>query len=79
MNYTAEEVYELVGKQDKTAGVTFKSGTEPYEQYGPFVTVQFLYGQREREALDQQIMDPASKTSGRLKVKYLYANCRRKK
>ena len=72
MNYSAEEVYQLVGKQDKTAGVTFKSGTEPYERYGPFVTVQFLYGQREREALDQRIVDPASKTSQRLKVKYLY-------
>jgi hypothetical protein len=72
MNYSAEEVYGLVGKQDKTAGITFKSGTEPYERYGPFVTVQFLYGQREREELNQRIMNPASKTSARLKVKYLY-------
>jgi hypothetical protein len=74
MNYSAEEVYELVGKKDKTAAVTFKPGSEPYDLYGQYVTVQFLYTQREREEMDMRIKDPDIKTLARLKVKNLYSD-----
>ena len=34
MKYTNEEIYFLVGKEDKIAGVTFKYGSEAYNTYG---------------------------------------------
>jgi len=36
MNYTIEEIYLLVGKDDKTAGLTFKYGSDAFKKYGSF-------------------------------------------
>jgi hypothetical protein len=71
MNYSEEEVYTLVGKQDKTATVIFKTNSDSFELYGPHVTVLFLYTQYEREELDQRITNPDSITPGIIKVRHL--------
>ncbi len=52
MNYTIEEIYALVGEDDKTAGLTFKYESEAYYLYGSFITVLFVYTQYEREEMD---------------------------
>lgn len=71
MNYTIEEIYCLVGKEDKTAGLTFKYKSEAFEKYGSFITVVFIYTQYEREEMDNLIqIEPFSK-DGRVKAKYL--------
>ena len=49
MDYTLEEIYQIVGKEDKTAGLTFKYGSESFNNYGQFITVDFIYTQKERE------------------------------
>ena len=71
MDYSEEEVYLLVGREDKTAGVIFKSGSDSYKLYGGHVTVLFLYTQYEREELDNRIKNPDSFTSGIIKVRHL--------
>ena len=71
MDYSEEEVYLLVGREDKTAGVTFKSGSDSYKLYGGHVTVLFLYTQYEREELDNRVKNPDSFTSGIIKVRHL--------
>jgi hypothetical protein len=73
VNYTEEEVYELVGMQDKTATVSFKSDSESYSVYGPHVTVVFRYTQYEREELDQRVKNQETRTAGRVKVNHLYS------
>lgn len=71
MNYTIEEIYCLVGKEDKTVGLTFKYKSEAFEKYGSFITVIFIYTQYEREEMDNLIqVEPFSK-DGRIKAKYL--------
>lgn len=71
MNYSEEEVYSLVGRQDKTATVIFKTDSEAFKLYGPHVTVVFLYTQYEREELDKRIETTDSKTSATIKVRHL--------
>jgi len=71
MDYSEEEVYLLVGRQDKTAGVTFKTGSDSYKLYGGHITVLFLYTQYEREELDNRIKTPDSYTYGIIKVRHL--------
>lgn len=71
MNYSEEEVYSLVGRQDKTATVIFKSDSDSFKLYGPHVTVLFLYTQYEREELDNRIKNPDSKNSAIITVRHL--------
>jgi hypothetical protein len=71
MNYSEEEIYSLVGKQDKTATVIFKTGCESFKLYSHHVTVLFLYTQYEREELDKRIESSDSKTSALIKIKHL--------
>ena len=71
MEYTLEEIYALVGKEDKTAGLTLKYGSEAHNTYGQFVTVVFLYSQKEREHLDQIINEKPWKNHGYVKARYL--------
>lgn len=71
MDYTLEEIYLLVGKEDKTASLTFKRGSNAFKNYGSYVTVVFLYSQNEREELDNKIKNKPYISSGNLKVKYL--------
>jgi hypothetical protein len=71
MDYTTEEIYYLVGKEDKTTNVTFKYGSQSEKLYGDFITVVFIYSQKEREELDQKIKEPPFKNTGFIKAKYL--------
>ena len=79
MNYSEEEVYQLVGKQDKTATVGFKTDSESYKLYGTHVTVLFLYDQYEREELDERVKDPNNRTMGKIKVRHLTSNLDKEK
>jgi len=71
MDYSEEEVYALVGRQDRTATVIFKTDSDSFKLYGPHVTVLFLYTQYEREELDQRIKNPDSIMAGIIKVRHL--------
>lgn len=71
MKYTIEEIYQLVGKDDKTAGLTFKYDSDAYKKYGSFITVVFLYTQKEREEMDKMILNESFANHGRIKAKYL--------
>ncbi|WP_319482900.1 hypothetical protein [uncultured Draconibacterium sp.] len=71
MQYTLEEIYLLVGKEDKTAGLTFNRDSEAYLNYGSFITVVFLYTQGEREEMDEMVQTEPFSHHGRIKAKYL--------
>jgi len=71
MKYTLEEIYQLVGSQDKTAGLTFVHNSEAFKRFGPFLSVLFLYSNDERKEMDQRVKDEPFKLSGHLKAKYL--------
>jgi hypothetical protein len=71
MNYTIEEIYCLVGKEDKTAGLTFKYESEAYNLYGSFISVVFLYNQYEREQMEHLVQVIPFTQKGRIKAKYL--------
>ncbi|WP_310594491.1 hypothetical protein [Flavobacterium sp.] len=72
MKYTLEEIYALVGKQDKTATVSFRYNSDSYKLYGQHVTVVFVYTQKEREELDK-ILDLKEDfiRNGYVKARYL--------
>jgi hypothetical protein len=71
MNYTIEEIYYLVGKDDKTAGITFKYDSDGYKMFGSFITVVFLYTQKERELMDKLIEIEPFSNSGWIRAKFL--------
>lgn len=71
MNYTLEEIYILVGREDKVAGLSLKPGTESFEKYGAFITVLFIYTQTEREEMDALIQKEPFNKTGKIKSKYL--------
>lgn len=71
MNYTIEEIYFLVGKNDKTALVTFKNGSDPYNKYGESIAVVFVYTQFEREEMDKLLKVLPFTKSGWVKARYL--------
>jgi len=70
MKYTIEEIYTIVGKDDKTAGLQLIPGTESFKKFGSYITVVFLYTQAEREKMDIMIQAPFTH-SGKIKAKYL--------
>lgn len=70
IDYTLEEIYQLVGKEDKTAGLTFKFGSESFNKYGQFITVVFIYTQKEREKMDKLIQNKVWTTHGNVSAKY---------
>jgi len=53
MNNSIEIIYQLVGKEDKTANVEFITDSESFKKYGENIGILFLYTQREREKLDE--------------------------
>lgn len=71
MNYTLEEIYCLVGKEDKTAGLTLKQGSESFNHFGQFITVVSIYTQKERIEMDSAILINPFSLNGLLKAKYL--------
>ena len=71
MDYTIEEIYALVGKEDKTAGLTFNYDSEAYNTFGQFITVVFLYTQKEREEMDKLIQNETWTNHGYVRAKFL--------
>lgn len=71
MNYSIELIYQLVGKEDKTANVDFIYGSDSYQKYGSYIGVLFLYTQKEREVFDELLAKGGSFQSGYTKAKYL--------
>jgi hypothetical protein len=71
MRYSVEDIYRLVGSEDKVTGLTFRNGSESHERYGDFITVVFTYTQKEREELDKELGDGNNNTSGRIKARVL--------
>jgi len=71
MHYTIEKIYALGGKDDLTAGVTFKHNSKGYNDYGSFVTIVFVYTQYEREEMDKMILNEPFSHHGFVKAKYL--------
>lgn len=71
MDYTLEEIYLLVGREDKTASVWFKYGSESYAIYGSYVTVLFEYTQKERESLDRLVTKEPFEGKGYIKARFL--------
>jgi len=71
MDYTIEEIYASVGKEDKTAGLTFKFESDTYNTFGQFITVVFLYTQKEREAMDKLIQNNPWNNHGYVRAKFL--------
>lgn len=74
MKYTLEEIYLLVGRDDKTAGLTFKYGSDSFKKYGDHITVVFLYTQKERETMDELVKENPFKLSGYLRARALVHN-----
>ena len=71
MDYTLEEIYALVGKDDKTALVTFKVDSEAYYNYGSYTVVVFVYTQYQREEMDKKLQNKPYSSHGRVKAKYI--------
>lgn len=71
MNYTIEEIYALVGKDDKTAGVTFRRETESHNIYGEHITLVFSYTQKQREMMDEMIKTEPWKHHDYVQARYL--------
>ncbi len=71
MDYSLEVIYQLVGKEDKTANVEFIPNSESHEKFGNDIGVLFLYTQKEREELDGLLAKGESFHSGFIKAKYL--------
>lgn len=71
MNYTLEEIYCLVGREDKVASLTLKNGSEACNTFGNFIVVLFIYTQKEREEMDEMIKTRPFKYSGSIKARYL--------
>jgi hypothetical protein len=71
MDYTLEEVYQLVGKIDKISLIEFKLNSEAYQNFGAYVVMQAFYSQEDREQLDQIIKQGVTGTIGYIKGEYL--------
>lgn len=70
MLYSLENIYRIVGKDDKVATLTLKSGSESCEKYGSEPTVVFQYSQRERELMDKQVLSNTD-NHGKVRAKVL--------
>lgn len=71
MNYSIEEIYCLVGKDDYVAGLTFKYESDAFNKYGQHITVVFVYSQFERIEMDKLIQVPFLNKNGWVKANYL--------
>lgn len=67
-NITQGRLYELAGRTDDVCTLDLQEGSESYMKYGPKVTVEFVYTQKERRLLEEDITcldcDPNIKAKG---------------
>ncbi len=54
-NITQGRLYELAGKTDDVCTLYLLEGTESFEKYGPMITVEFIYTQKERKQLEEDV------------------------
>src|ERR1035437_1539367 len=72
MSYTLEEIYSLVGRDDKVAVLSFQEESKSSRVFGNEITVVFLYKQSEREHFEEKFLEKSNaETHGRIKAKYL--------
>lgn len=72
MSYSQEEIYTLVGRDDKVAVLTLHEDSEGYKVFGKDLTVVFLYNQYEREQFEEKHRSGSDEnTYGKIKAKYL--------
>ena len=72
MNYSVEDIYRLVGRDDKVTVLTFNPDSEAYNKFGDSCTVVFCYDLKERESLETNYRNKTDKkTFGFVKVKPL--------
>lgn len=72
--YTLEEIYLLIGKEDKVASIWFHEGSKSFANYGRYITAIVIYSQKQREELDELVKAKPFKSSGIIKLKYLGHN-----
>lgn len=72
MNYTTDQIYALVGRDDKVAVITFFPNSDAYEIYGESLTAVFEYNQKDREDYERRFQDGIDEEkSGKVKLRYL--------
>ena len=69
--YTLEKIYDLVGRNDYTSTITFRSNSQSEKLYGNTLTIVFLYTQQEREELEDNIKKGVVGKHGYVRAKYL--------
>ena len=79
VDYTIEEIYCLVGKEDHVAVLTFKHESDAFAKYGSSITVVFVYTQSEREEMDRLIQVEKFSKKGWVKAKSLDSNLEQSK
>lgn len=71
MSFSLEQIYKLVGKEDRVSTLTLKEGSSALQIFGDLLTVIFIYNQSEREEMDRLIKDEKSNNHGWIRAKYL--------
>jgi len=72
MKYSVEDIYRLVGRDDKVTILTFNPDSEAYKKFGDSCTIVFYYDIKERVALETSFRNNSDKrTFGFVKLKPL--------
>src|SRR4051812_48522096 len=71
MEYTLENVYILIGREDKVGLINFKINSEAFKNFGHYIVGQIIYIEKERKALDKSIAEEKEQQHGKIKVEYL--------
>ncbi|KKL84188.1 hypothetical protein LCGC14_1967240 [marine sediment metagenome] len=72
MSYTIDEIYKIVGRDDKVAVLTFYPDSKAIAEYGENLTVVFHFDLFEREKLEKKFKEGVNeKTFGLVKARYL--------
>lgn len=71
MDYSLENIYAGVGRDDKVATINFIPGTESYNAFGEDITCVLIYTQKERHSLDKNIEEEIYTSHGKVKARIL--------
>lgn len=72
MSYTIDQVYLMVGRDDKVATLNFHPESESFINYGIRLTLVFQYDKSEREQYEKRFLENIDEGNyGNLKVRYL--------
>lgn len=67
MKYTLKDIYNLVGKDDKVALLTFDHDSDSYAVYGGKISVVFSFNQKERLQMKKDVFE----SKNLIKIRYL--------